>query len=401
MTTESLQASPIIGDQVELEILRVANGGFCIARHEGKVVFVRHSLPGERVLAEITDITAKFYRADAIEILRASEDRVEPPCQYSQQCGGCDWQHATLSAQLELKSAVVREQLGHLGKVLEVNGKPLEDFLVEPLTNSETGLRWRTRNRYASIGDFGVGMRMPRSHSVIEIDDCLIAVEGSVALAESAIHLGEPEIQTAQSSTSQNVVVDSRGGPWLDERVADRSWRIHASSFWQVHKDAPAVLVETVRKFAALQPGQSVLDLYSGSALFAASLCADVGERGNVVAVESSIDAVRDARRSCSDLAQLDLVTSDVNKWLSANKNEKFDVVVLDPPRAGAGAAVIEKVANMAKYAIVYVACDPSSLARDTALLANDGWSMRMLRGFDAFPMTSHVECVAAFVRQQ
>jgi len=398
MTTE---LTVRIGDEVELDILRVANGGFCIARYKGKVVFVRHSLPGERVRAEITDITAKFFRADAIEVLQASSDRVEAPCQYAMQCGGCDWQHASLSLQLELKSAVVREQLGHLGKITEVNGKPLDEFQVEALSASESGLRWRTRNRYASIGDFGVGMRMPRSHSVVEISDCLIAVEGSVALAESAIHLGEPEIQTALSSTGQHVVVDGRGGPWLDERVGDRSWRIHASSFWQVHKDAPEVFVDAVRKFAALQPGQSVLDLYAGSGLFAASLCGDVGERGSVVAVESSIDAVRDARRSCSDLPQIDLVTADVNKWLSANKNEKFDVVVLDPPRAGAGAAVIEKVAQMAKYAIVYVACDPSSLARDTALLANEGWTLRKLRGFDAFPMTSHVECVAAFVRSQ
>lgn len=398
MTTE---LAVRIGDEVELDILRVANGGFCIARYEGKVVFVRHCLPGERVVAEITDITAKFFRADAIEILSPSKDRVEPPCQYSMQCGGCDWQHATLPAQRELKSEVIREQLGHLGKVEEVNGKPLAEFQVEPLSANETGLHWRTRNRYASIGDFGVGMRMPRSHSVVEISECLIAVEGSVALAESAIHLGQPEIETAMSSTGQHVVVDGRGGPWLDERVGDRNWRIHASSFWQVHKDAPAVLVDTVRKFAALQPGQSVLDLYSGSALFAASLCADVGERGSVVAVESAIDAVRDARRSCSDLPQIDLVTADVNKWLSANKDEKFDVVVLDPPRAGAGAAVIEKVSQIAKYAIVYVACDPSSLARDTALLAAEGWSLRKLRGFDAFPMTSHVECVAAFTRAQ
>lgn len=388
-----------IGDVVELEILRVANGGFCISRHEGKVAFVRHCLPGETVKAEITDITAKFYRADAVEVIKGSEHRVAAPCKFATQCGGCDWQHSSLAYQRELKSEVVREQLSHLGKVLEVNGKPLAEFEVEAMPGESDGLHWRTRNRYASIGDFGVGMRMPRSHSVIEIDDCLIAVEGSVALAESALHLGEPEVETALSSTGTHVVVDRRGGPWLEEKVGDRNWRIHASSFWQVHKQAAEVLVATVRKFAALQPGQSLLDLYSGSALFAASLCADVGERGNVVAVESSIDAVRDARRSCSDLPQLDLVTSDVNKWISAHQDESFDVVVLDPPRAGAGKSVVEKVAKMAKYAIVYVACDPSSLGRDTALLAEAGWSMRMLRGFDAFPMTSHVECVAAFTR--
>jgi len=388
-----------IGDVVELEILRVANGGFCIARHEGKVVFVRHCLPGEIVMAEITDITAKFYRADAIEVRKGSEHRVESPCKFSAQCGGCDWQHSSLAYQRELKSEVVREQLSHLGKLIEVNGRPLAEFSVEAMPGESDGLRWRTRNRYASIGDFGVGMRMPRSHSVIEIDDCLIAVQGSVALAESALHLGEPEVETALSSTGQHVVVDRRGGPWLDEKVGDRNWRIHASSFWQVHKQAPPVLVDTVRKFAALQPGQTMLDLYSGSALFAASLAGDVGERGTVVAVESSIDAVRDARRSCSDLPQLELVTSDVNKWLSAHHDQSFDVVVLDPPRAGAGKSVMEKVANIAKYAIVYVACDPSSLGRDTALLAEGGWSMRRLRGFDAFPMTSHVECVAVFTR--
>ena len=385
-----------IGDEITLEVTHVANGGFCIARHDGQAVFVRHALPGEKVIAEVTEINKRYLRADAIEIVQPSPHRVETPCSYAGVCGGCDFQHAEVSYQRELKSQVVREQLSHLGGVAEVNGAPLERFIVQPLTESETGLHWRTRNRFARLGDIAVGMKMPRSHSVVEIDECLIAVEDAVSLAQSALHIGQGDIATAQSALGQHVVVDGRGGPWLDEVVDSRTWRIHASSFWQVHKDAPAAFVATVRELADLQPRESLLDLYSGSGLFAASLAGDVGPDGDVVAVESSIDAVRDARRSCSDLSQLELITADVEKWI-AQCDELFDVVVLDPPRAGAGLKVIRDVARLAKRTIIYVACDPSSLGRDTRYLADLGWKMTKLVGLDAFPMTAHVECIALF----
>ena len=388
-----------IGSVIELDIEKVANGGFCIARYEGKVVFVRHSLPGERVQVEITDITSKFLRADAIEVVTANENRVEPPCVYATTCGGCDWQHADLPYQRELKSLIVQEQLSHLGKVVTVNGLPIADFQIEAMPGDTDGLHWRTRNRFVNVVGQGLGMRMARSHSVVEIDDCLISVDGTMQVAQSAIHLGHPEIETAISSTGQQVVVDDRGGPWLDEQVGQRQWRIHASSFWQVHKLAASTFVDVVRSMAHLKSGQSLLDLYAGSALFGASLASDVGESGSVVAVESSIDAMRDARRSCSDLPQIELVTSDVSKWLDRNLDETFDVVVLDPPRAGAGENVIEQVTKIASSKIIYVACDPSSLGRDTGFLRKHGWTLTRLRGFDAFPMTSHVECIALFER--
>ncbi|MSY53954.1 MAG: class I SAM-dependent RNA methyltransferase, partial [Actinobacteria bacterium] len=332
------------------------------------------------------------------EVLAASEHRVEAPCAYAGTCGGCDWQHVSLSHQRELKSEVVREQLSHLGGITHVNGKPLADFEVISLSPSETGLRWRTRNRYARIGDVSIGMKMTRSHTVVEIDDCLIAVEGSVALAQEKKHLGRGDISTAQSSTGQHVVVDQRGGPWLDETVGDRSWRIHAGSFWQVHKDAPIVFVETVRRFANLKPGDKALDLYAGAGLFAASLAADVTEKGEMVAVESVIDSMRDARRSCSDLPQMDLITADVSKWIT-QIDEDFEVVILDPPRAGAGLDVVTELNRITKRAIVYVACEPSALGRDAKYLADAGWSMTKLVGLDAFPMTGHVECIALFER--
>ena len=388
-----------IGDVIDVDVTKVANGGFCIARHEGQVVFVRHTLPGERVRVEITDVTKKFLRADTIEVLSPSQERVEAPCTYAGVCGGCDWQHANLAYQRELKSQIVREQLGHLAKVEMVNSQPLEEFRVQAMSSTEDGLRWRTRNRFRRIGNMGVGLQMARSHAVIEIEDCLIAAEGAVSLAQSVLDVGDGDIQTVVTSAGKNVVVDPRNGPIIDETVFERRWHIHAASFWQIHKNAPEVFVSTVRDMAQLQTGETLLDLYSGAGLFAASLASDVGDDGEVIAVESGIDAVRDARRSCSDLPQLDLITADVSKWLAVNSAEEFDVIVLDPPRAGAGQVNIATIAGMAQRAIIYVACEPSALARDTAILRESGWQLSQLRGFDAFPMTSHVECIALFIR--
>ena len=341
-----------IGDIVDLQIDKVANGGFCIARYNGQVVFVRHGIPGETVKAEITDISKKFLRADVVEVISGSEHRVYAPCTYAGVCGGCDWQHVSLSHQRSLKSEVVREQLAHLGGITHVNGKPLAEFEVIALSPNEDGLRWRTRNRYSRIGGVSVGMKMPRSHTVIEIDDCLIAVEGSVQLAQDKVHLGQGDISTAQSSTGQHVVVDQRGGPWLDETVGDRSWRIHAGSFWQVHKDAPKVFVDTVRRFANLKPGDKALDLYAGAGLFSATLSVQYPE-ARFTAVESSKIAVADGEKSSRDLNNLTFVKSDVLQYLRTQKATpgRFDTVVLDPPRSGAAGKVMRLADNALRIA--------------------------------------------------
>ena len=247
MTSSEPSERVLLGDEITLYIDKVANGGFCIGRYNGQAVFVRHSLPGELVKAEVTEINKRYLRASVTEVIEPSPQRIEPPCKYAGICGGCDWQHAKYEYQLELKSSVVIEQLAHLGRVDLVNNEPLENFKVSPLTPTEDGLRWRTRNRFVNIANYSLGMRMSRSHSAIEINDCLIALDGSTELAKQALHLGSAEIATAASSTGQLVLVDQSGGPWLDEVVEDRAWRIHAGSFWQVHKDAPAAIVSQVR----------------------------------------------------------------------------------------------------------------------------------------------------------
>jgi tRNA/tmRNA/rRNA uracil-C5-methylase (TrmA/RlmC/RlmD family) len=384
------------GDLIELEIGKVANGGTCIARHDGRVVFVRLALPGEKVIARVTGVNSKYLRADVETVLDAHQDRVPAPCSVAQVCGGCDWQHATHNLQLKLKAEVIREQLSHATTLPDTPGTMLGDLVVEPL--GESPLRWRTRNRFHRIDDEHLGLYAARSKSVVEIEDCLIAVPGSVEVAREALPFVRGDVSTV-SSAGETVVVDPRGGPMISERVRERTWRIHASSFWQVHRHAPEAFTEIVLSMAAVSEGDKVADLYSGAGLFTAPLAQSVGHSGTVLAVESGIDAVRDARRSLSDLGNVDLITADALSWLQTTGDE-FDVVVVDPPRTGVGAEGARHLARIATRAIVYVACEPSALARDAAILLDEGWHLAQVRAVDAFPMTSHVETFALFNRR-
>lgn len=383
------------GGTITVDVEGVGNGGVCIARYDGKVVFLRHALPGEQVVAEVTQVNAKFVRADVTKVLTPSRHRVPEPCPYASACGGCDWQHATVDYQRELKAMVIAEQMQHLGGVHAVNGKPWHDFRVQSLHHAD--FRWRTRNRYQKTGDDTLGMFLARSKATVEIDDCLIAMPGAVEAARSALPLVAREVAVVSHADGTHTVVDSRGGPIIHEAVAGRTFHIHGASFWQVHRDAADTFVEHVLRMANLQPGETVADLFAGAGLFAAHLALAVGDVGTVVAVESGVDAVRDARRSLSDLPQVHLKTADVATWLASAGS--FHVIVLDPPRAGAGLDAIADVARVAERAIVYVACEPSALGRDTGRLRELGWELAELVAIDAFPMTSHVECIALFYR--
>jgi tRNA/tmRNA/rRNA uracil-C5-methylase (TrmA/RlmC/RlmD family) len=231
---------------------------------------------------------------------------------------------------------------------------------------------------------------------VVATADCLIAVPGSMEAARQALPVVTGDISTAATDDGV-VVVDSRGGPIITERAAQRTWRVRASGFWQVHRGAANHFAEVVRDLAAATPGESVLDLYSGAGLFAGALAASVGPAGTITAVESVVSAVRDARRSLSDLGNIELVHADVDAWLRRHQNRKFSIVIADPPRSGLGAANVTLLSGVAQRALVYVSCEPSALARDARTLADSGWQLERLVGIDAFPMTSHVECIALF----
>lgn len=415
-----------VGDLVDLEVGAVAHGGFCVARQaDGIAVFVRHALPGERVTARVTEVRPRYRRADAVEVVVPSPDRVERPCPFAGpgRCGGCDWQHAALPYQRVLKSAVVAEQLQRLAG-LEV------DVVVEEVPGAEDGLRWRTRVGWAVRRDGVVGLHRHRSHAVEPVDDCRIAHGEVTALGVERRRW--PHVRAvaavASPSTGDRLVVVTpvgrrqplrpapldadaaflrddghgrtttlAGSGAVHEAAGGRSWRVSGSGFWQIHPAAATVLHDCVLALVAPRAGELALDLYCGVGLFAGGLASAVGPTGRVVAVESDAGAVRDARHNLADLPQTVVHRGRVGAEPLTTWADAADLVVLDPPRSGAGAALCAEIAALRPRAVAYVACDPASLARDTATMAALGYRLARLRAFDLFPMTAHVECVALF----
>jgi tRNA/tmRNA/rRNA uracil-C5-methylase (TrmA/RlmC/RlmD family) len=396
----------------------VAHGGHCVARHEGRVVFVRHALPGERVTVRVTeDRHPGFCRADAVGVLEASPARVPRPCPYSGpgRCGGCDWQHAHPDEQRRLKAAVVVEQLVRLGH-LDADDPVLGDLVVEALPGGP--LRWRSRARFAVDRAGRPGLRRHRSHDVVPLDDCPITLEPAAAAVLTRTWPGAGGVDVAVDSTGDVTTtrLDRRGRPTaarvlhagsdVPEEPAGRAgrsaggrdWEVEGTGFWQVHPAAADALVDAVRGFAGARPGDTVLDLYAGAGLFGGALAPAVGGEGRVVCVEADPAACAAAEANLADLLQAEVwqgeVDADGLTGLLDELGGAPDVVVLDPPRAGAGAAVSRVLAGARPRAVVYVACDPAALGRDVAVFAEEGFRVTGLRAFDAFPMTAHVETV-------
>jgi tRNA/tmRNA/rRNA uracil-C5-methylase (TrmA/RlmC/RlmD family) len=359
-----------VGERFEVEVGPIAHGGHCVARlpsvveeaaqrpSRDRVVFVRHALPGERVVVSVTEGSDgdTYWRGDAVSVLTPSPDRVAAPCPYAgpDLCGGCDFQHVSPAAQRSLKAAVVREQLSRLAGI----DRDVDVEEVPPL------LRWRSRMRYVALPGGRRGLHVHRSSEVVEVDDCLIDAG-----------ITPHEVETVATS------------------AGTRDFRVDPDGFWQSHVQAPRVLVETVLSMLGPGPGEKVLDLYAGVGLFAAFLADAVGPTGRVVAVEGSRVAARDARANVP--AWVDVEHGPVERVLASAYDEPFDAVVLDPPREGARRTVVTRIADRAPRAVAYVACDPAALARDLATFSGLGYGLRDLRALDLFPMTHHVECVA------
>ncbi|MGW5054474.1 class I SAM-dependent RNA methyltransferase [Actinokineospora sp. NPDC004072] len=384
------------GRRVEATIGAVAHGGHCVARVDGRVVFVRHALPGERVVVAITeDKGGSFCRGDAVEVLSAAPGRVAPPCGYAVPggCGGCDWQHADGPTQRALKASVVAEQLSRLAGI----DWPVE---VEELPGGLAD--WRTRARMAVDRSGRAGFRAHRSHRVIPVSYCVIAAPGTVDEVVTRTWQPGSEVSVSVDSTGRTHIASGEtvvGSTEATERAARRDWRIDAHGFWQVHPDAADLLAEVVADWAEAPDGGCAWDLYAGAGLFASVLAAQVGPEGSVIAVESDRTAAEHGADNLVDLPAVRVFAGKVEDVLTAESLPAPDVVVLDPPRKGAGASVVDAIATRTPARIVYVACDPAALARDIALFARHGYQLTALRAFDAFPMTHHVESVALLTR--
>lgn len=439
---------PGAGEILDLEIGPAAHGGHCVARHEGRVVFVRHTVPGERVRARVTSTGSRFWRADAVEVLEASPDRVDPawPAAGPGGVGGGELSHVALPAQRRWKADVLTDQLRRIARY---DGPLLDGLTVEAVPGDDDagGLGYRTRIDLVAGDDGRLGMHRFRSHDVVPLDAlpagmplatpdvaALASAEGvfdrrwppgtRVELVAPAADGGPAEPGAGPAGGGGLVLVD--GEPWHRGRVDSRpnarrtvkegatvrlpgaeaattfAYRVSASGFWQVHRAAPGLLTQAVLDAAGGVSGATVLDLYSGAGLFTLPLAAAVGESGTVVAVEGDAGAVRDARRNAHGLDRVRLLAGDVADVLSGRDTVpgQADVVVLDPPRAGARRDVVAAIADRDPERVVYVACDPAALARDVGYLGQAGYRLTALRAFDLFPHTHHVEAVAVLERR-
>lgn len=357
-----------------IEVGPVAHGGHCVARVDGQVVFVRHALPGELVTARVRDVNRRFARADTVEVLTASEQRVDPPCPNAGRCGGCDFQHAAPAFQAELKRRVLAEQLQRLAGI-DWDGVVEQ---VPPVLGS------RCRMRFVTTTDGRLGLRAHRSHEVVPLPD------GGCPLAEPAM--------PSDTSAGGEIlgVVSAEGGrlfpPDTDavvtQRVGGRIFTVAANGFWQAHRAAPEVLTAAVVGGLQPEPGERAFDLYCGVGVFAGSLV-DAGCR--VWGVEGNKPAIALAR---TNVPQARFLAGSVERTL-ARLPGRADLVVLDPPRTGAGRAVMTAIARLRPRAVAYVACDPAALARDLGIARELGLEASSIRGFDLFGMTHHLEAVA------
>jgi tRNA/tmRNA/rRNA uracil-C5-methylase (TrmA/RlmC/RlmD family) len=406
------------GDQLlELQVGAIAGGGGCVGRApDGKVVFVRHSLPGERVRARITAATSSYLRADAVEILSASPDRVEPPCPHAGpgRCGGCDFQHVELGAQRTLKAARIAELLGQIAGIER-------EVVVEAVEGDENGLAWRTRVRLAVDRNGQTGFRRHRSHRLERVEVCPIAtpeIGATGALRARWPGVAELEVVTGTGPEDAVVSVTPRGHgqpnlPSVDAglvvkhkvrrdpgavhmEAGGRTYRVSAGVFWQAHRGAADMLLTAVVEAIGDCEGATLADLYAGAGLFAVELAHKVGPRGTVLAVERDRRACADARHNGAGLPQLVIDEAEVTPELVATGMGRPSVVVLDPAREGAGIPVMRALAALAPSLrrVVYVSCDAASFSRDVRVLLDAGWIVTSLQAFDLFPMTEHVELV-------
>ncbi len=381
-----------------LRLERIAHGGYCVGRHDGRVIFVRRGIPGELVTVSITDSAkAKYWFGEVVEVLEPSPNRVEVPCPVFAECGGCDFQHMSYLAQLESKRQVVAEQLQRLAGI-SWDG---EVITVDEGHGSHLG--WRTRMDYwaeidthASDGVARVGLRRARSHSLVDLSSCgclLAAPAGPTA--RDLCDVDARRIRVATNGVDVSVVADGRvvSGPAdLVQRVDDRDYVVSAQGFWQVHPRAAEVLVEAVMRGLSPTAGELALDLYCGVGLFAGML-----ERAgcDVVGIEVSPDAIEYARRNVPEAR---FYAGKVERNLGRLK--EADIIVLDPPRKGAGERVTRHLAGLRPRAVAYVACDPAALARDLNTWQQCGYGVEWIEAFDLFPMTHHVECVCLMTRR-
>lgn len=392
---------------LELQVEKVAHGGIFVARHEGRVVFVSHTAPGEKIKARVfEDRGGSFCRAETVEVLEASPNRVRHFWKEAEteSAGGAEFGHLEPAYQRKLKAEVLSESLARMAG-LELSPE-VQEVPGDSLAN---GLHYRTRIQLHVSSEGIAGPYRERSHDVVKVKSLPLAIE---EINELGIHLKNwqdvKRIEIAASATGGiQWVIDKKvkGDKKLTERALGRSFRISGGGFWQVHKGAAELLASEIISMAEAVEFDSSADnqdLYGGVGLFSGALATRYGKNLKITSVESSKVATADAAANLADISGHKSVAAPVEGYLrQLNKQGTLlpgATVILDPPRSGAGKEVIERLALARPKAIIYVACDPVALARDLKFLKEVGFSLQELRSYDLFPHTNHFESIASLV---
>jgi len=393
--------------EIALDITGIAHGGVSVARHDGKVVFVADTLPGERVLARVTEDKKSFARAVALEVLEPSADRV--PHVWSEasierdpahRAGGAEFGHIALGRQRELKREVLVDALRRFAGVER-------DVAVEAVPGDDEagGLRWRTRVSLHVDPAGTPGPYAARSHRVVEVTDLPLADAAIAGVLEERF-AGEERIDVIATSSGLRLVIGEQKPSVMSERAGGREFRVDDTGFWQVHHSAAEVLHAATREAIVAEvfdPNANNLDLYGGVGLLASALTSVGGEATRVTTVESDARASEHASDNLAELRHATAEHARVDRWLrdAERSGARFEgaTIVLDPPRSGAGGEVATTLTRLGAAQLVYVACDPVALARDTKTILAGGYELARLRAFDLFPHTHHVESIATFVK--
>jgi len=412
-------------ETIEVELTTMAHGGDALGRHQGKVVFVPYAIPGETVRAEISEDKGQYAFARLVEVLEPSPHRVVPPCPYFGQdkCGGCQWQHIEYDAQLRFKEHVLREQLERIGDA--------EEPSVHPTVPDETGWGYRNHAQFHPAPGGGLGFQRASSQrarsDIVAVEYCMVLhpllsdlydvidldIEGLLRLVlRAGIATGDRLIGFEMTEDSPPALESDEtvscvlllgeggyanliGNNFINEIVADHAYRISASSFFQVNTTQAAELVHLALGYLDLDGDETVLDAFCGVGLFTTHLA----ERANlVVGVESSPSAVDDLLVNTEDHDNVEIVEGAVEDVLP-EITVPVDAALLDPPRGGVDRFALDGLVELGPERIVYVSCDPATLARDARRLRAGGYGLIETRPVDMFPQTYHVESVSLFAR--
>jgi 23S rRNA (uracil1939-C5)-methyltransferase len=400
-------------EMIELELTSMAHGGSAVGRHEGRAIFVPYAIPGERITAAITQDKGRFATALPVEILEQSRSRVIPRCKHFGKCGGCHWQHIDYPEQLRFKQQIVADQMRRLGG--------LPDAVVHPTIPSPDPWAYRSHVTFHITPDGQPGYISTDDRTVLPIEACHIIrpelVEMFEALkAQRAERAQRLRIQVGSLSNERTRIASNSRDNEIDSpthldafaagssippdsavhyTIRGQTFRCTAGSFFQVNLPQAEVLVDLVLKHLDLRGTERALDLYAGVGLFTAFLAAGAKQ---VTMIESAGSSVEDAKVNLAAFPNVRMVEGLVENALPRLQS-RFDVAVVDPPRSGMKPKALDALMKTQPRKIVYVSCDPATLARDVKALVVQGYQLIEVQPVDMFPQTYHIECVAALER--